>query len=370
MPKTPRKHRMKMYCKAPLSFKLIKATSVDPETHKKISAAFLELRDRQDAKANEILQAVYDKVISVSEVWAAYPNKLHKLPLHQHIYIHPGFDVWADKYGARVGNSTTTTDRYKQAFKSLRTSTKGSTVEDLPNMLAQYRKQCEDQERYRAFDVAKTAVQSYIRNTLGRNNNIYRSLMDIEKLETEPKNPQRALDYKDVLTIMERLPEKYAVMFWALVTTGMRPAEYWGGRYEVQSDRVHIMGTKTKPSVRSVPRIGDGPKPYTTTKKYLRIALKKAWSDDTAIYITRKTATKLWSDSGIFMVRRNLYQGRSIGGMTQSEYYEIPADLTKDLRADAHLIADYIKRAGKSKLDSEEEYKPPTVKMPNSRKKG
>ena len=368
MPRTAIKKTMDLYFEAPLSFRLKRATAVDTKTHYKIMHAFLDLRDRQDAKSNKILQAVYDKVITVRQVWESYPDKLDKLPINSKVYLDPAVYVWCDSYGAKPGNSTATTDRYKQSFKSLLRYSRGSTNDDLPSMLTQYRKRCEDRQEYRAFDVAKCACQSYIRNTMGRNNHLYLAISDFSKLESKPKNPTRALEWSEVLTIMERLPEKYATMFWTLVITGMRTDEYFIDKWELKGDRIHVKGTKTRASNRMIPRVIE-PVPHLTTKKHFSAALKKAWPDERiSPYITRKTHAKMLRDAGIFGQCRRMYMGH--GSETQTEYYELAKNQTKELRADAKLIEAYIKRAGKQTEDTEEDYQPPTVTMPGSNGEG
>lgn len=358
MPKKIPSLVLDLYFPAPVG-RLKRATSPDPDIHNQIVAMFRMFETR---KQWEYIVAVQDKIINVSQLFDAYRhNRLNRLSLTGVQYLDPAVYDWCKKFGERHDRSTKTAVGYGECFKALLKHTKGNSVEELPLMLAAFRKHCEEQEHNRLFNFTKTAVQSYLKHNFGNGNPLHQACKNIELLPTEAKRPAKSMDYSEVQALLKKMPEHHAKMLWYLCLTGMRPEEYFNNQFEVLTDRIHIKGTKTKTSNRFVPLI-EAPEPPATTLKIFRKQLRKAGGGIPRD--ARATAPKWWREAGIYKMFRNLYLGDAVGDMT--EYYELEEQQTKDLREHAKQIITFLNNKGKPKEEKQGqgEYKPPTVTRP------
>ena len=221
------------------------------------------------------------------------------------------------------------------SFKALRIP-RDATLADVPRLLKAYRFTALRVGQRRAFNMARTACQGLLRDTMGKRHALYGQAADVQKLTETPRkgNPQSPEDAREIRLELGQ----HGDTWWSLCCTGMRPKEYWSGRWRVGPNYVQVDGTKTKASNRKVPRIYTPTPPSTETQNGFAQALRKVRTD-VQPYDARKTFAGWMEEAGISRSRRRQYLGHQVGDVT--EIYE-RVELARFLEEDADRMKAYL----------------------------
>jgi hypothetical protein len=278
----------------------------------------------------------------------------------------PLLDDWLDH--ARCADGTRQNRR--DAFRALRPDGRRTyRLRDLPSMLAVYRDRCEAAGYPRAFNIAKTCVQAFVRDKAGgQRTPLALAVADIPSLR-ERQESRAGLPLLEALAVRDALGVQAGRAWWSMCLTGMGLKEYWTDGWRVEADHIHITGAKVVRRgvdaafgrVRDVPLVDTPVRPEITRRGFatavrrlserrlrevLRVQLER---DPTAAelaaarrdpgpwkvtpYQARKTFARWMEAAGIPRVRREIYRGhgkRDIGDLY--ERHEITADLQEDAR--------------------------------------
>jgi integrase len=248
----------------------------------------------------------------------------------------PIADEWLD--GALCADGTR--DNRRDAFRVLRSLTpRKAQLRDLPDLLRLYRERCEANRTPRVFNVARTAVQAFLRDKVGKRKPLALAVADIPPLR-ERKQGRPGFALIDAVAIRDGLGGQAGRIWWSMVLTGMGPKELWGA-WSVQNDRVHIDGTKVVRvgqdaafgRVRDVPLVDVPVRPELTRDGFTSALRRYSAKQGTKVtpYQARKTFARWMEDAGVPRTRREIYRGhgkRDIGDVY--ERYEVSAYLRED----------------------------------------
>ncbi len=256
-----------------------------------------------------------------------------------------------------------TRENRRGAFRSLKTDGRRAyQLRDLPGLLTGYRRTCEAAGYPRAFNVAKTCVQAFLRDTVGRRHQLYIDVADTEKLK-ERGEGLSGFALVDALAVRDELSTAVGRAWWSMCLTGMGLKEFWEDGWTVQDDRVHIKGEKAFGRVRDVPLVDTPVRPeigrrgYVTalrrlsvkrltallterlerepTRQEVATALREERGEiwHVAPYRARKTFARWAEDAGVPRVRRLMYLGHGKQDVTDRyERYQIAEFLREDAR--------------------------------------
>lgn len=246
----------------------------------------------------------------------------------------------------------------RDAFRALCTDGRRAyRLGDLPAMLQARRRECEAADNPRAFNIARTCVQAFVRDVLGKRTPLALAIADVPMLKERGRG-RPGVDLAQALEVRAQLGAEAAAIWWSMCTTGMGPGELWG-TWHVLGDRVHVVGTKTDHRVRDVPLVQAPGRPTLTrpgfesalrrlSERRLRIELArrldraptadelaKAWEIDGAWkvnpYQGRKTFDRWMQQAGVPRARRLLYLGHVEQDVSDRyELYEVEAYLAED----------------------------------------
>ena len=246
-------------------------------------------------------------------------------------------DEWLD--GALCADGTR--ENRRDAFRVLRSLTpRKAQLRDLPDLLRLYRERCEAERHPRVFNVARTAVQAFLRDKIGKRKPLALAVADVPPLR-ERKQGRAGFPLLEAVAIRDGLGGHAGRIWWAMCLTGMGPGELWGA-WTVGQDRVHIDGTKVVRAgqdaafgrVRDVPLVDTPVRPELTRDGFtsaLRRFSAKEGNPKVTPYQARKTFARWMEDAGIPRTRREIYRGhgkRDIGDVY--ERYEVSAYLRED----------------------------------------
>lgn len=220
------------------------------------------------------------------------------------------------------------------------------TDAELPRILRSFRKWCNERQHFVPFNQAKTACQSYARQTQreGKGSDLYRSLHLVAGLSTKRKRDRRILTVREVRELQASLPEREAQHVWNMIVLSIRPDEYANGQWEIRQHEeygsyVQIHGTKTKSANRPVPLV-EGVVKVQYADSTFRRALRKAVGDAVVPRDFRSTGKNWRKRADIDGARCKMYFAHSMGGL--DDRYDTE-DLLPHVAADAKLLQDYIR---------------------------
>jgi integrase len=307
----------------------------DPKTFKLILGMLDTLQEKGRL---DLIRGLSEKDYSPLELWERYRGEeLERLPTKDSIVpLDPTIYNWIESY--KISDRTKNSYR-KNTQVLLKYAKSDSTVQDLPEILLGYRKECEKNNHHRTFNHTRSTVQSFLRNTVGKRSNLWGLVTEIDPLSIVRKREGKPQTVKTIKWLIEKLPPKYGEMVWSLCTTGMGWADY-SGEWKVYKNYVQIDGTKNKNRVRKVPRI-DTPTRPTTTEQYLRKQIKSVTKKDIQLYDFRRTYAHWMEMSGVPRSRRQSYMGHSSRDIL--DLYE-SHEVQDHLKKDGDLLREYIKR--------------------------
>lgn len=314
----------------------------------------------------DILRAIRDGVVSIAEAWDAYrpqigrPADLNRLPTPETLRR-----LWATNVtGAEVGALETWVAAYdtgddnrtalRKGFRGIRLGAKESvTVGDLPALLKACRARHVKAGTARAFNATRTAVQAFLRDTLGPQHWLWAAVKEIKPLayRSEPGRPFESPS--EASAYCEALGPVYGPMFWAMCITGMNPREFWG-RWEYRDVQhcLHVFGTKRKARDRDVPvidRVARPTRAYDSFENFVKKfnseqreqrarGASGAFAHRTP-YDGRRTFARWMENAGIPRSRRIAYMGHTARDMT--DRYERP-EIMLYIKLDSEILRRYV----------------------------
>jgi integrase len=183
--------------------------------------------------------------------------------------------------------------------------------------------------------LAKTCVQAFVRDTIGKRKPLALAVADVAPLK-DRKRGREGFTVADAIAIRDQLGTQAGRIWWSMCLTGMGPKELWGA-WSVEQDRVHIEGTKAFGRVRDVPLVDTPVRPELTRDGFTS-ALRRLETKVTP-YQARKTFARWMEDARIPRTRREIYRGhgkRDIGDVY--ERYEVAAYLREDAQSMRALL--------------------------------
>jgi hypothetical protein len=228
-------------------------------------------------------------------------------------------------------------------------------VADLPALIRTYRAECEATGHHRAFQLAKAAVQTFLRSSLGRHQSLlWAQVADIPTLRPgEGQSTTRAgrtFTPAEARAIRRTLGPKHGAAWWSMCTTGMMPDEYFGRKFKEHADRQEILGTKRRQGAREargrrwreIPRLGPIVGPFTEYTGFLEAlrAIGEVAGGDVLPYDARHTYAHWLAQAGIDAARRDVYRGHA--AVTMQQLYERPDRVAHFLADDAAAVLAYL----------------------------
>ena len=214
-----------------------------------------------------------------------------------------------------------------------------TTVEiDLPLLLRTYRKKTTPSE----FRQTRAAVLSYVRQNHGKHSTLWRQCSSVPVIKYKPKRKVEHIKRDQAHEVAKALiSDKVRLCFWALITTGLRPSEFFECKYEVLDNAVYVNhpDVKTESSQRFIPRVlADFPEKPPITAHYFWKQMRELG------YTTRDLRNSFigWlQDCGIPPARQIYISGHDPNSRTMTIYYQ-RGDNDGYLISDATAIYNYL----------------------------
>ena len=283
----------------------------------------------------DLLRAIQEGKLHVMDVWASYRlGRTNELPDADS--LQPLEKVWM-AWVETLDHSKRYERDCRAAIRTLAPKP-SDTITRLPALVVGYRFKAHAQGHATSFRRTKNIAQAFVRDTLGRSHAIYDRLRDIPSLtihrkEGNPQTPEQARAILDALG-------EHGHSWWTMCCTGMMPDEYWGMKWKVGTNYVHIMGTKTDSRNRKVPRIYTPRHPTPQSPSGFAKALLKASGGAVTPYDGRRTFLHWLEEARVTRARRKLYAGHSAQDVT--DLYE-RHELAAYLESDADLLRAYLR---------------------------
>ena len=282
----------------------------------------------------DLLQGIQTGRLHPMVVWAAFRSgSLHELPDQDSLMgLKAATDVWVKRLDCSPKHRT----GLRGSFKALMIS-KDATLIDLPRLVKAYRFTCRSRGYHRSFNLARSAVQAFLRDELGKSHTLYGKVGDVRPLKVQRRegNPQEPDEARAIRAALGR----HGDAWWSMCCTGMGPDEYWSLKWRVGPNYVRILGTKREARKRDVPLVFAPARPDTKTGWSFAQALRKLTNGDVQPYDARRTFIHWMEEAGVTRIRRKMYAGHRTGDVT--ELYE-RHELAGFLDDDATKIRAYL----------------------------
>lgn len=284
----------------------------------------------------DILQGVQRGKLTPLEVWSRYRlGELDRLPTVETMRpLKAEMETWVED--ADTGQWNRQSRRYG-VRAILRLAKKNATVQDLPDLLRAYSSVASGATM---FNRARSTVQAFIRDSLGKSHPLYARVRDVraKRVRTREGNPQTP---EQMIELTAKMHPAHAEIAWSMALTGMLPHELWG-KWTAYRDRIHVHGTKREGRKRDVPLIRQIARPGRLYKPFLE-AMHEA-SDDTVLPKDLRNTFSNWCQkAGIPRVRRKIYYGH--GKTDVSDIYEWE-EVEGFLRTDGEKLRKYLEEHG------------------------
>lgn len=258
----------------------------------------------------EILRAIRDGhlvAIDVYQAWAA--GTLEALPIAgAGQLLKPALEAWLDSLP-----NIETRRGYRGELRRAGALRAELPLHELPGLLRRYRQTCQGKGVWRAFNLARSAAQAFVRDTLGLRSTVYGEIEDLRPLQrTARRRLPPAPTHAEFLAKAAKLPLAAARCAQGMAYSGMNPKEFWGA-WEQLGDRIHIEGTKRVGRVRDVPLLAPITQP-TIARITFKRALAKVWPEVTPKHF-RNFYARWLDEAGIAEVWREMYLGHGVRTM-------------------------------------------------------
>lgn len=222
------------------------------------------------------------------------------------------------------------------AAKRLETAMPGATIHQSADALQAVRLAYAKYPR--AFNLTRSALQAFLRDTLTKAHPVYHQVSAIPGRRVPPATRYHPLTVADMLAqFPSPQTDPLDACAWSMATTGMGPGELWG-LWSVKADRVRIEGTKRDGRKRDVPLVLVPVRPAISRKAFEQRLQRRA-ATEARPYDFRRTYANWMEQAGVQRTRRVAYMGHRAGDITA--LYE-RHDVTDYLKADAVLIRGII----------------------------
>lgn len=261
-------------------------------------------------------------------------NRLEELP---HADELPLFrDTWP-QWLAKKECSETHRQNTRYYFERFDLRIGDGSLGAIVDVLKEYR--AEMHGHARAFNLAKSDVQAFLRAVLGRRHRVYMDASDIPTLKVRPTQKKHPLTADQLRVLVKDLGDPWGPIAWTMATTGMGWKEFTGD-WEREGVGLRIHGTKTGGRDRLVPLVSLLHRPIDAAETTFRYHLDKATPRVTP-YDLRRTYTGIMVDAHIPRPRRKLYLGHSAEDITALyERQEVEEYLVKDAEAMRRVIGE------------------------------
>lgn len=307
-----------------------------------------------DTGKHSILEEIRDGVVSGLEVYRYHlEGRLDHLPSAATLRpVLPTVTDWIDTHSV----TPYTRQNYKNQVKRFCAVTDDAnlSIQDVPAALKRYKLHCSKKGIERTFNACRVALLAYFNRNFGRSHILYQQVSDIRMLKLTPKKKSPHLSVSEFHDLTRKLPEPYANIVRAMVTTGMHFKEI-AGEWWTEKDRIVIKGTKAVGRDRVVPLIQPIHHP-TRAEGALRRQLKKVRKDLTP-NVFRKTYVHWLELAGVPRSRRRMYMGHT-GVRDTTDIYE-SHQVDSFLREDTEVIRKWIIEQWKTR-DEPDGWEPPS----------
>lgn len=297
----------------------------------------------------DILKSIKARTVSFAEVWdvvrpqADRPVELNRLPSPE-----TARRLWRTVKGEEQG----ALERFVAAHecgelhrKAMRRDARAlrkvasaeATVGDLPALMKAARTKCVREGTARTFNMIRTTVQAFLRETVGPYHPLY-GAVSTTKVMHETRAPGTPMTPDELTAYLDRvraeIPDgaEYAAALWSMAITGMRPAEYWG-EWHMQADRVRVRGAKQRGQrvvFRDVPLVAPI-QPPTRGQSAVAEQLRRYGLTEHTPYDCRRTFARAMEEAGIPRARRKAYLGHGVRDVTDLyERHQVEAYLVDD----------------------------------------
>lgn len=277
----------------------------------------------------DVLRAIRDGHVSFLQVYDAYQRRsLGDLPIGNTMpELSSTMKTWIEN--ATPDYSKKHLDNLETARRYLERKDKAARVADLPRLLDELRNTL-GRSHARSFNLLRASALAFVRSTLKKSHPLYIACAAVEPRVVQKRLPRAQLT-PDAMRGFFPNPETDVIdaISWALVTTGMGAKEYWG-RWHIQTDRIHIDGTKRGGRVRDVPLVRSPAVPKLSRDRYER-RFRERMQKRVTPYDLRRTYAQWLESAGIPRARRRMYLGHGTKDVT---------DLYEQHQVAAFLIAD------------------------------
>lgn len=318
--------------------------TTDPTVFRKINRDLTRLHD--DGRL-DILRALRDKRLSFLEVRDAIQRRaLDKLPTGK------GAASLDEAWRAWMGTLVVPRDcskKHKVTLEYTRRYLTGhapkALVADLPRIVSEMRADL-GQKHPRSFNMVKSNVQTFLRETVGRAHPLWLAVAAVEPRKYRKTKKRRGLEPDEMLKYFPA-PDTDPIddIAWSMATTGIHAEEYWG-EWHVKSDRIHVEGTKRGGRKRDIPLVRRPVVPWIARRTFEDKVRER--TRDIQVYDLRRTYSHWMEEAGIPRTRRRIYMGHGTKDVT--DLYE-NAEVTRYLVEDAGRLSRFL---GLSERESHE----------------
>jgi hypothetical protein len=208
----------------------------------------------------------------------------------------------------------------------------------------------------RSFNLDLQYASAFLRDTIGRRNETYLALRDIDVRKTSALTDRNPLMPSELVTLAAAVARVWkgdggsdGREVFGMALTGMGPTEYWGS-WQSKFDRVHVNGPKREARDRDVPNLfpcaiyegAEVPRPRVSAASFARALniARVATGIECSPYDLRRTFGNWMEAAGVLRSRRKQYLGHEIGDVTERyERHEVTAHLLKDAEKVRQWIA-------------------------------
>lgn len=298
----------------------------NPKLLTKMDAMLLTLAD---AGRFDVLRAILQRRLTPMEVWEQYrTQQLDRLPSPGALKrLVPAWTKWAAKLKASEGHRRDVTMYGRRLFPL---AGKNPTAKELPRALRAYRAVCERDEKAVSFNRCRAAVQAFLRDTMTRNDEVYREAAAIETLPVGPRTVLGGQSPEAAAKLARALPRQSGITWLLMCATGMGPGELEGRWHDRGEAGLEIHGTKRESRHRTIPRLVEEMPRARVAAATLRKHLRKVAKGVTP-YDGRRTFAHWMEGAGISRARRKAYLGHSATDVTDLyEAHEVAGFLPED----------------------------------------
>jgi len=294
--------------------------TTDPRIFKKLHRM---IHDLHEQGRDDLVNAIARGTLKPLQVYSHYRfNRLDQLPHADELPLfRDAYQRWLAHW-ERGDDWRDACEGYCKRLEAL--MPKDATLGAIPDALREYRNL--KREHPRGFHMARMAMQSFIRTTLGRRHKLWLDITDIPLLKMRPMRKKHPLTPDRLRAVVKELGDPWGPMAWTMATTGMGWKEY-SGDWEVEGVGVRIRGTKTAGRDRLVPHVSLLYPPAGNIWPFR----KRLRGVGITPYDLRRTFANLMVEANIPRPRRKLYLGHTPDDITSLyEWSEVTDYLVKD----------------------------------------